>query len=126
PFAFSLSGVSTAKNGHTTVEMAMVPQKNDQDKEAGLETALKAADMFMMQAYIVCDGVEYDYNKSTTMNISVVDNKMHYKYTYEFDTDKKPEKIFFYPVNKRSESDFHWEIDPSSGVILKEAAVTQK
>jgi hypothetical protein len=124
-YVYALSGVSTADNGNTTIKMVMKPQKNSDGETADILTAMNVAGMFLMETYIVCDSEEYEYNENSNFTIDNTENKeINYLYTYEFDTEKQPDSLFFYPANKRNEVAYHWQLDPTDGHILKAAAIT--
>jgi hypothetical protein len=126
-YAYSFSEISKADNGNTVIEMTMLPIKNANGETADLLTALNVGGLFLMEVYIVCDGKEYEYNENSAFAVdSGDDNSMSYVYKYEFDTDLQPEMIFFYPANRRGEVDYHWQIDPNDGSILKEAAIIEE
>jgi len=125
-YAYSFKGVSSAENGNTVIEMIMDAVKNSNGETADLMTALNVGGMFLMETYIVVDGEEVDYNENSLFAIDSDDNnEMRFVYKYEFDTLEQPATIFFYPSNKRNESDYHWQIDPANGEMIKTASITQ-
>ena len=125
-YGFSLSKVAAAENGNTIVKILMSPLKNKEGETADLMTAMNVGALFLMETYIVVDDVPLEYNENSTFSIETNDDGMEFIYNYEFDTDQQPDEIYFYPAEKRNESDYHWQIDPATGEILKEAAITNQ
>lgn len=126
-YDYSLKGVSHADYGNTVIEITMNPVKNSEGNLADLMTALEVGGMFLMETYIVVGGEEMDYNDNTVFAIdSDANNEMSLVYKYEFSTENQPEKVFVYPSGKRNDSAYHWQIDPETGEILKEASITKE
>lgn len=126
-YEYSLKGVSTAENGNTVIEITMQPVKNSDGEMADLMTALNVGSMFLMETFVVVEGEEFDYNDNSVFAIDSDDNNdMSLVYKYEFSTENQPEKVFFYPSGKRNDSTYHWQIDPETGEILKEASITNE
>lgn len=125
-YAFSFLQISKADNGNTVVEILMEPIKNQDGDKADLTTAMQAGSLFLIETYMVSDGVEYETNGDSAFTLQTADKGMNFVYKYEFDTDQQPDLLYFYPANKRDDTDYHWQIDPIDGSILNEAAITQE
>jgi hypothetical protein len=119
-YAFSLVKITKADNGNTVVEMKMDPIENSDGKVADYFTSMKVGGLFLLQPYIVCNGQKYENNSNSSFK-----NAMGFIYNYEFDTSKTPDRLFFYPSDKRGNSKYHWQIDPSTGKILHAASMTE-
>lgn len=125
-YGYSLSEVNTADDGNTTVKILMSPLKNKEGETADLMTAMSVGGLFLMETYVVVDGVDLEYNADSNFSIETTDDGMIFVYNYEFDTDQQPEALYFYPAGKRNDPDYHWQIDPTNGKILQEALITNE
>lgn len=125
-YAFSFHQISKADNGNTVVEILMEPIKNQDGDKADLTTALQAGSLFLIETYMVNGGEEFEYNEDSAFTLQTAEKGMNFVYKYEFDTDLQPDALYFYPANKRDDAEYHWQIDPTDGSILKEAAITEE
>lgn len=119
-YSYSFVQITKASNGNTVVEIQMNPVENSSGQTADYFTSMKVGEQFLLQPYIVCNGQKFENNSNSTF-----ENAMGFLYKYEFDTDKTPDKLYFYPADKRSNSKYHWQIDPATGKILKAPILTE-
>jgi hypothetical protein len=125
-YAYSFLQISKADSGNTVVEIIMEPIKNKEGDKADLTTAMQTGSLFLIEAYMVSDGEEFEYNENSAFTLQTDEEGMNFVYKYEFDTDQQPDSLYFYPANKRDEADYHWQIDPNDGSILKETAIIEE
>lgn len=124
-YAFSFLQVSKADNGNTVVEILMEPMKNKDGDKVDLTTAMQAGSLFLLETYMVSDGEEFEFNEDSAFTLKTAEKGVNFVYKYEFDTDRQPDSLYFYPANKRDEVDYHWQIDPNDGSILKQATIIE-